>query len=175
MRTSFPLDQMSKNAMKQLARALAIAAIVALVIPALSTISFAQEAQDAAGADEMTIRSLEEQVRVGVLNRDPQALQLVWSEHFMVNAPANRVSPNRGVVLDRMRQGLIHYSSYETRIEQLRIDGDIAIVMGAETVQPIGKAPLAGQTVQRRFTHVWKRQGGRWLLIARHANVVASN
>src|SRR5688572_18566697 len=99
--------------MKQLARALAITVLIALVMAALSTNSFAQEAQDAAGADEMTIRSLEEQVRIGVLNQDPQALQLIWSEHFMVNTPANRVSPNKGVVLDLMRQGLIHYSSYE--------------------------------------------------------------
>lgn len=172
---AFPIDQVSKNAMKQLARALAITVVIALVMVARSTTSFAQETHDAAGADEATIRSLEEQGRVGVLNQDPQALRLVWSEHFMVNTPANRVSANREVVLDLMRQGFIHYSSYEKRIEQLRVDGDIAVVMGAETVQPIGKAALAGQTVERRFTHVWKREGERWLLIARHANVVASN
>jgi hypothetical protein len=44
--------------------------------------------------------------------------------------------------------------------------------MGAETVRPIGKAPLAGQTVKRRFTNIWSREGGTWRLIARHANVI---
>jgi ketosteroid isomerase-like protein len=71
-----------------------------------------------------------------------------------------------------MRKGLIHYSSFERRIERLRIDGDIALVTGGETIQPIGDAPQAGQTVQRRFTHVWKKEAGAWRLVARHANII---
>lgn len=122
--------------------------------------------------DEATIRALEEQERLGVLNRDSEALERIWSEHFMVNSPFNQVAPNASVVLDLMRQGLIHYTSFERRIEHIRIEGGIAIVMGGETVQPTGSAPLAGQTVQRRFTHVWRRDAGAWHLIARHANNV---
>jgi hypothetical protein len=120
--------------------------------------------------DEETIRSLEEQERMGVLNQDIQALERVWSEQFMVNTPTNQVSPNRSIVVDLVRQGIIHYSSFERSIEQIRFDGDIAIVMGAETVQPAGDAPLAGQTVHRRFTHIWKYDGATWRLVARHAN-----
>jgi ketosteroid isomerase-like protein len=123
--------------------------------------------------DEETIRALEERVRLGVLHRDIEALEPLWSEAFMVNAPNNRVAPNRGVVLDLIRQGLIHYTSYETRIENLRIDDDLAIVMGAETVQPTGIAAMTGQTVERRYTHIWKKDDDRWLLVARHANVVS--
>jgi hypothetical protein len=125
-----------------------------------------------ASNDERTIRTLEERGRLGVLNRDYEELERVWSEHLMVNAPTNRVAPNRGFVLDLIRQGLIQHSSFEARIEYLRVDGDVAIVMGAETVQPTGNTPLAGQTVERRFTHIWKRDGGTWLLVARHANNV---
>jgi hypothetical protein len=44
--------------------------------------------------------------------------------------------------------------------------------MGGETIQPIGNAPQAGQTVQRRFTHVWKNEEGVWRLVARHANII---
>jgi hypothetical protein len=120
--------------------------------------------------DEQTIRSLEEQERMGVLNQDVQALESVWSEHFMVNTPTNQISPNRNVVVDLIRQDIIHYSSFERSIEQIHFDGDIAIVMGAERVQPAGNAPLAGQTVERRFTHVWKYNGATWRLVARHAN-----
>jgi ketosteroid isomerase-like protein len=128
-------------------------------------------AVDLTGA-ETTIRSLEEQERLAVLNQDAQALQRLWSERFMVNSPINQIAPNRSVVLDLLRQGLIHYSAFERRIEQIRFDGDVAIVMGGETVRPIGNAPLAGQTVQRRFTHMWKHEQGAWRLIARHANNV---
>ena len=123
-------------------------------------------------ADEARIRSLEEQERTGVLKQDFEALERIWAPSFMVNAPMNVVAPNRAVVLDIFRQGLAHYASFDRKIEEIRFDGDLAIVMGAETVQPIGKAPLAGQTVQRRFTHVWKKEGGDWRLISRHANNV---
>ena len=134
-------------------------------------------AQEPASEEEATIRSLEEQVRMGVLNRDTLALERLWSEQFLINnlhdrVSGNRVSANRRVVFDLLRQGLIHYSSFEERIERIRIEGDIAIVMGTETVKPMGDEPLAGQTVERRFTHVWQREGGSWRLIARHANVI---
>jgi ketosteroid isomerase-like protein len=125
-----------------------------------------------ADEDEATLRALETRGRLGVLNRDLEALQAHWSEDFVVNAPRNRVVPDRSAVLDLIRKGQIHYSSFESEIEYVRIDGDIAIVMGRETVQPVGDAPLAGETVERRYTHVWQRQGGTWLLIARHANNV---
>jgi ketosteroid isomerase-like protein len=128
-------------------------------------------AVDLTGA-EATIRSLEEQERLAVLNQDAQALQRLWSERFIVNSPLNQIAPNRSVVLDLLQQGLIRYSSFERRIEQIRLDGDVAIVMGGETVQPIGNAPLAGQTLQRRFTHMWKHEQGAWRLVARHANNV---
>lgn len=131
-------------------------------------------AQGSVSDEEAAIRSLEERVRSDVLNRDTLALMSVWSEHFVVNAPANRVAPNRRAVFDLIRQGMIHYSSFEATIEHIRVDGDLAIVMGAETVRPIGKAPLAGQTVKRRFTHLWQKQGGSWRLIARHANIIPS-
>src|SRR5688572_14367668 len=133
--------------------------------------AYAQVDADSAN-DEAAIRALQEQLRLGVLNRDSEALGRLWSEDFMVNSPFNQVAPNAAVVLDLMRQGLIHYTSFEVRIEHIRIDDDIAIVMGGETVQPTGSAPLAGQTVQRRFTHVWRRDDGEWRLIARHANNV---
>jgi ketosteroid isomerase-like protein len=107
-----------------------------------------------------------------VLGQDFPALEAIWSADFMVNTPGNLVSPNRSAVLNVFRQGIAHYSSYEQTIEQIRIEGDLAIVMGGEMVKPIGNAPLAGQTVQRRFTHLWKKENGQWRLTARHANNV---
>ena len=151
-------------------KATALALPLVLALLGCSTAIPADQARDA--SDEATIRLLEEQERAGVLARDTAALERVWSEQLIVNAPSNQVSSDRGVVLNLMRQGLIHYSLFERRIEWLRVDGDLAIVMGAETIQPIGSAPQAGQTVQRRFTHVWKKEAGVWRLVARHANII---
>ncbi|WP_418318883.1 nuclear transport factor 2 family protein [Piscinibacter sakaiensis] len=124
-------------------------------------------------SDEAAIRELEERERDAVLNRDTAALVQLWSERFAVNTPANQVSPDRNAVLNRMRQGLIHYSRFERRIELVRVHGDIAVVMGGETIQATGAAPMTGQTAERRFSHIWHQEGGAWRLVARHANVIA--
>lgn len=149
-------------------KVLALPLVVSLV-----ACTAARSANHAPGAaDEAAIRGLEERERAGVLNRDAEALRGIWSERLIVNAPSNQVSADRETALDLVRRGLIHYSSFERSIEQLRIDGEVAFVMGAETIQPTGSAPQAGQTVQRRFTHVSKKEAGGWRLVARHANII---
>ena len=60
-------------------------------------------------------------------------------------------------------------------IETIAFQGDTAIVMGKETVKPDGKAPGAGQTILRRYTNVWMKRDGKWLLIARHANIICNS
>ena len=107
-----------------------------------------------------------------MLNRDTAALRRVWAEQLIVNSPMNQVAPDRATVLNSVRLGRIHYSSFERKIEHLRIHGDVAVVMGAEAIQPAGNAPQAGQKVQRRFTHVWRKEAGVWRLVARHANII---
>ena len=123
-------------------------------------------------SDEETVRSLDDQERMAVLDRDRPALERLWSDRLVVNAPSNQVTVGKHAVLDLVQRGVIHYSSFERQLEFIRVDGDVAIIMGAETVQPIGEAPSAGQTVQRRFTHIWRKESGTWHLIARHANVI---
>ena len=133
----------------------------------------ASSLQGGVSANEETVRSLDDQERKEVLNRNYPALEQLWCDQFTVNSPANKVVIGKRNVLATVQKSA-QYSSFERTIEFLRIDGDIAIVMGAETVQPIGDAPLAGQTVHRRFTHIWKKNGETWCAIARHANVVSA-
>jgi hypothetical protein len=58
----------------------------------------------------------------------------------------------------------------EERVAVLK--NDHAFVMGGETVRPTGVAPNAGKTVTRRFTNVWRREGGAWRSFACHASIV---
>src|SRR6185295_18375267 len=113
----------------------------------------------------------EEQVGA-VLAQDIPTLERLWSPQMTVNNPQNGISPNRDAVIDRVRRALILYSRYELKIEAFRVSGDLAIVMGSETVVPKGEAPRAGQTVHRRYTNIWARSGSTWHSDARHANVV---
>jgi hypothetical protein len=124
-------------------------------------------------SEEDVIRQLEEQERQAVLQQDLAALERLWSEEFIVNNPQNQISTSRGDVLALVKRGLIRYAAFERRIESIRFSADIAIVMGAEIVEPIGDAPRAGGIVERRFTNIWRKQDATWHMIARHANVIA--
>jgi hypothetical protein len=145
--------------------------LLSLLLAGSSPVSVARSEEPMAAA-ESTIRSLEEQERKAVLEEDVPALERLWSERLIVNNPQNEVSPSRSAVLDRVKRGLIRYSRFERRIESIRFDDDVAIVMGSETVvrkgDGIGEAPA----VRRRFTNIWRRSGSAWHMIARHANVV---
>lgn len=127
---------------------------------------------DARG-DEAAIRALEEEERVAVLKQDFDALERIWSAEFFVNTPRNDVSADRAAVLALFRKGIARYASFARTIDLIRFSGDHAFVMGGETVRPSGDAPNAGKTITRRFTNVWRREGGAWRLFARHASVIA--
>lgn len=122
-------------------------------------------------ADEQAVRAADNAAAVAVLKQDIPAMEKLWSEQFMVNSPNNAVTPNRAAVIEFVKRGMINYSSFEQQIESIRVYGDTAVVMGSETVRPIS-GPAAGQTVQRRFTNIWRKEGDTWRGIARHANVI---
>jgi hypothetical protein len=128
-------------------------------------------------ADEDLVRALDDEERIATLQRDVPALERLWSEQFTVNAPNNQVVVGRRAVLDAfVHAGVINFSVFERRIEFIRADGVFVFLMGLETVKSIGDAPsaglVAGQTVERRFTNIWKLESGTWRLFARHANVI---
>ncbi len=75
-------------------------------------------------------------------------------------------------VLTLVREGILDYVSFERDVESVEIHGDVAVLMGLETVKPKGKAPFAGQTVRRRFTNVWMKRDGRWQFTARQATII---
>ena len=127
--------------------------------------------------DETTVRSLDDQARTAALKRDVGALERLWSDQLVVNAPDNHVIVGKRAVLDDfVRTGIIDFSVFERQIEFVRIDGDFATLMGLETVVPKADSPAnglkTGQRVQRRFTNIWKREGDTWRLFIRHANVI---
>ena len=127
--------------------------------------------------DEEQVRFLDDQERLAALQRDTLALERLWSDDFAVNAPNNQVVVGRHAVVETfVGSGVIDFSRFERQIEFIRADGAYVIIMGLETVEPISDAPgaglVAGQTIQRRFTNIWKNEEGTWRLFARHANVI---
>ena len=146
--------------------------ILALLTAASAGCATAQRAPVDDASIEQEIRRLDAAVADALLRKDIQALEAMWAEDFTVNNPRNTVTRGRAQVIALVRNGAIDYSSFRLEIEAILIRGETVVVMGNETVKPIGNAPLAGQTVRRRYTHIWMKRNGEWRLTARHANVV---
>lgn len=139
-------------------------------------LSSASMAQDRS-MDENVVRGLDNEERLAALQRDLPALDRLWSDQFTVNAPNNQVVVGKRAVLDTfVRAGVINFSVFERQIEYVRVDGAFVTIMGLETVQPVADAPtaglVAGQSIKRRFTNIWKNETGTWRLSLRHANVI---
>jgi ketosteroid isomerase-like protein len=129
-------------------------------------------------ADSAAVRALDDQARIAALKRDIAALERLWSEDLVVNAPNNRVVRGKRAVLDDfVRAGIINFSSFEREVEFMRVDGDFVTIMGLETLRALTDSPAnglrAGEITRRRATNIWRREGNTWRLYIRHANVVA--
>ena len=115
---------------------------------------------------------MEQKEREAILRLDTVAMEKLWDKDLAVNSPTNNVVDKAGGMF-ALKNGLIHYSSYQKEIEKIIFYGDIGIVMGQETVTPIGLAPNVGKTVKRRFTNIWRQKGDTWTLIARQATNIS--
>jgi len=124
---------------------------------------------------EAQIRRLDRAEAEGLLHRDSSALRKIWAPDFTVNNPRNSITRGSDEVVALIRNGTIDYSSFKREIESILFHDNAVIVMGSEIITPVNKAPFAGQTIRRRFTHFWMKRNGEWRLTARHANVMCPN
>ena len=73
------------------------------------------------GSDEEHVRTLDDQERLAALERDVPALDRLWSEEFVVNAPNNQVVVGRRAVLDTfVGLGVTNFSRFDRQIEFVR-------------------------------------------------------
>lgn len=117
---------------------------------------------------EAEVRAMEQVEVQALLQKDTVTLKLIWSPDFMVNSPFNMVFIGGQVGL--VSAGIISYTSFIRNIEHVMVLKDVVITMGNETVIPSGLDPMAGQTIQRRYSNIWIKEKGNWILVARHAN-----
>lgn len=120
---------------------------------------------------EKEIRQLEKAQCDAIVQHDTATLYKLWADDLTVNSPSNDVVKLETAKF-AIRNGFIDYSLFESNLEEIMIFKDMVITMGSEKIKPIGKAPMAGHTVNRRYTQVWMKRNGEWKLVARHANLV---
>lgn len=121
---------------------------------------------------EVEIKEMEQKEREAILHLDTAAMDKIWDKDLAVNSPTNNVVEKAGGMF-ALKNGFIHYSSFQKEFEKIMFYGDIIIVMGQETVVPIGLAPNVGKTVKRRFTNIWRQKSNTWTLIAGQATNIS--
>jgi ketosteroid isomerase-like protein len=115
------------------------------------------------------IDAAEHDANQAFLHRDLARLDELFSDDLLVNSPIHRVHDKR-TILDLLGRGVIGHVESVIRHEVVRRDGDLVIVMGADAVRNAPGEP----TLHRRVTNVWRREGARWRLYIRHANIIAN-
>ena len=143
--------------------------LIAAAVLIIAVLSLSDQAQPRDRVEE-TIRQLNAQEVEALLRNDVKALEALWSKYFVVTNPFNKFV-NKQQVIGMVKTGVLAFASYDRKIEYVQIYGDTAVVAGSETVVWAGKMPNAGKTSHLRFTGVWMKQNGRWLQVARHANI----
>jgi hypothetical protein len=128
-----------------------------------------------AADDPRIVAAIDAQERLGAAMQalDMPNVEALMAPDLLVHAPMNAVV-QRESVLARLRSGQIAYEAGTRRsISYAGVRGDTVVLMGEETVKPVGAAPNAGKVVRRRFTDVWRNEGGAWMLAIRQATVTS--
>ncbi len=136
------------------------------------TFVLAQDSKKPKDTLEQKIRKLDLAQADAILRKDFQALDELYAKDFTVNNPRGEISKGNEAVKELIRSGVVNYASFAREIELVLIYGKTVIVMGRETLVPNENSPQAGQTVRRRYTNIWMKRNGKWLLTARHASVI---
>jgi ketosteroid isomerase-like protein len=125
----------------------------------------------AADTWEGEIRAAEAKHVQAFLAEDAAAIDAMLSDEFLVNSPLNSVVEKKQLV-GMVKSGRLTISEFTQDIERLRRFGDVVFVMGSDRVVWAAPSPNAGKTDRRRFTDVWRLEGGRWVFIARQATLL---
>ncbi|MAM28432.1 MAG: hypothetical protein CMC13_05355 [Flavobacteriaceae bacterium] len=108
----------------------------------------------------------------GILEKDSSMIRKILANDVIVNAPSNSVV-DLNMAMEALKLGYIDYTSYEQKIDKIKIIENIGIVMGLETVMPTGLTGKAGTTEKRRFTDIWMYKNSQWVMIARQATNIS--
>jgi uncharacterized protein (TIGR02246 family) len=150
----------------------AIAWALLVAVPTLLALGQTMSPQtDENGRVAQELRRLNTEETHAFLRKDAKALANLWSDDLVVTNPLNKLVTKQQI-LGMVESGFLIITSYDRKIEYVRVYGDTVIMAGSETVVWGGKMADAGKAEHLRFTGVWMKQAGRWQEIARHANIV---
>lgn len=112
-----------------------------------------------------------ERLDAAVLADDLATFRGLLADDLVVNNPQNGISQSGGTAR-RGAGGQISYTRFDRTIEYIGRLGELVVVMGSEDIVPKGNHPQAGRAIHRRFTDIWRPEGGVFKLAVRQSTVV---
>lgn len=106
-----------------------------------------------------------------ILSKDVRVFESMFADDAVVNNPYNKIATKQDAV-NNLKTGKIDYTSLERSVEYAAVRGEHEVVlMGEESLTPVGKARFAGKHVRRRTTEIWSDASGAWQLCLRQATI----
>jgi hypothetical protein len=156
--------------------AISLAAMVAAAAPADVRMTPANPAAASALKDPRVAAALAARMRVhsALVAGDSAAFGAGFTADAVVNSPFNNVV-TAAEAARRSRAGALNYKYVHTSVEYAAARRDDEVVfMGEETYEPAAGARHAGKTVRRRFTDLYRKVRGKWLLSLRQATIISA-
>lgn len=121
---------------------------------------------------------LNQQLNDAVRTGDIGVLERLLSEDLVVSDPSNTIR-NRERLIAIVESGQVAYRSVEVSVDFARQLGDLVVIMGTEsttqTAVPedsgFSEVAASGKTLHRRFTNIFRNEGGTWRLLVKQSTV----
>ncbi|HXS74980.1 MAG TPA: nuclear transport factor 2 family protein [Terracidiphilus sp.] len=114
---------------------------------------------------EQIIRTRDTERIQAQIHADAEALARLYADDFIGVGPSGTVRTKPQVITD-FTSGALKFQSITTDEVQVRVYGNTAVETGRSTMQGQDKGrPVPQET---RFTRVWVKQQGHWLLVTNH-------
>ena len=124
--------------------------------------------------DESQIRALIDKFAEAYRAGDLQGVLDCYADDLIKlrnGAPAE----TKEIVAGRIAQVFANFlTTVEARVDEILIDGDLAVVRGDFIVTLAPKSGDQTQTIDRRYIEVWRKADGRWLVARTMDNVAHS-
>ncbi|WBH15689.1 nuclear transport factor 2 family protein [Sphingomonas radiodurans] len=114
-----------------------------------------------------------EKLDAAVISNDHAAFAALLTPDLVVNNPQNSISDG-GATARLNASGRISYVSYDRTLDYAGVRNGMVVLMGDELVVARPPNPAAGVPVRRRFTDLWRKDGGQWRLALRQATIVSA-
>lgn len=156
---------------------LLVALLSFLTFPAIAGWKATTPAAEEAVKTPMIAQALEATSRFdkAILEKNETVFESMFADDAVVNNPFNRIASKQDAV-NNLKTGLIDYTTLERSVEYAATRGEHEVVlMGEETLTPVGKAKFANKIVRRRTTEIWSNVTGTWQLSLRQATIYSAD